>query len=1061
MSISAGRVVVNGNVVLDSSGTNSTAYLNAVKISADTVSANTIIATNINYNDLDVSGNITAPIANITTANIGTGNIGTANITTGVITSLSGTTISNFSTGVITSLSGVSSTFGTGVFGSLDASGARFDVVNANNGKFQVVDTSSINVGSVSGVSSTFGTGVFGSLDASGARFDVVNANNGKFQVVDTSSINVGSVSGVSSTFGTGVFGSLDTSGARFDVVNANNGKFQVVDTSSINVGSVSGVSSTFGTGVFGSLDASGARFDVVNANNGKFQVVDTSSINVGSVSGVSSTFGTGVFGSLDASGARFEVVDSFRGNFQVVNSSYIGCTDIYALSSNIGTGVFGSLDSSGARFNVVNANNGKFQVVDTSSINVGSVSGVSSTFGTGVFGSLDASGANFELIDVFRGEFQIVNSPYIGCTNIYGVSSTINSGVFGSLDASGANFNVVNANNCTLASVTSYQVISGLLQGTVNVPATSTFDCLGLNKYEGKFQNGDIIDYTIVASLSAGQTNTYMKTYLDFGQASGTTSGTFWQDTSYNMIAYQISYWANDFLANSLQRLSATLIIPYLGDNPFAPTGLPNNSAIVSYKHGTLTSTYQNTTLWRAMGEAAAVSPVYDPVINGSLNIDPTAWMLSATGYITVCADNVSYGKSTGYYDFANVQDESLSQYASVVATTQLMRTTPLIFYNQFVAASSINVINSGYSLGGLNSVFISQLIRNNQPNTRNPYYNTNPNSIPLNLIQTISAGATNVYKLTTQVLETNYNSPTIWPIFLFLMLLSGDPQILLKDSMRPNILSSVFPSFNQFYANTNITSVSQFINLQASAYYSITDAYSKQNGGPQSISPTNTAAFPLPLPNNYFSFTDPTQPSTTGYITPNQFYYNPYFSDCSSHNFGLNFGVQNSFFTNNFVDYSDLSGTPITVIYSTGDELCCPNAGSSYVYDTSSESIYTGIPSKDVIYTDYSNWVNVPNPYANGIANQGKTWVDVSGGLVLGGYISTIDASGVIINPMAATLLTTENTNTASIVRVNYDPAGTFLVPQPAQNAALQHFAFGITAFQLGFRTYLKNRP
>jgi hypothetical protein len=575
------------------------------------------------------------------------------------------------------------------------------------------------------------------------------------------------------------------------------------------------------------------------------------------------------------------------------------------------------------------------------------------------------------------------------------------------------------------------------------NLSVEGSFSLYGLNNYEGNIQSGDIVSVNSLGYVTAAQTNTYMRTLLVAGDAFP-GGNPFWQDTSYNILINEIVYWSNNFLANSITKLSATLLVPFKGASPFAPTGLPKNSSIVSYKHGTLTSTYQYTTLWRAMVEAAAGQV---PTFN--VQADPTGWMFACTGHVVVCADNVSYGKSVGAYDYQNVGDETTSQYAAIVATTQLMNLKPELFYGQFVGVNPVNVINSGYSLGAVQCVNVAQLIKNTD--LRNPYVNTNPNNKALNLIQTIAGAPLNAYQLIVNAFELNFNNPTLWALLYFTLLSLGDVRrISLKDSVRPNIYSDVFPVLNQFYANTDINSLSQYFKLQNITSSSVLSAYLTQNPGNQPISP------PPPYTNGYLSLTDTSNYvtiNTTGYITPDQFYYNPYYSDCSSHNFALNNSREAVFYTNYYVDYADLSGSPINVIYSTGDELACNNAGSSPTYSATSPNIFVGDPSTDLIYGTYKAWVDSSNVlYApNGIWTQSKSWIDLSGGLISGGYTS----SSVSTNPIAIALNTTQNTNSASVIRVNNDGG----IYQGAENLFLQHNGFGLSVFQLGVRTYLDN--
>jgi hypothetical protein len=576
----------------------------------------------------------------------------------------------------------------------------------------------------------------------------------------------------------------------------------------------------------------------------------------------------------------------------------------------------------------------------------------------------------------------------------------------------------------------------------TVNTLVTNTFNCTGLNYYEGAIQSGDVVSVSTVGIVTPSQSNTYFRTLLAVG-SDGSGGNTFWQDTSYNVIVNEIIYWCNTYDANSVQKQSATLLVPFIGANVAVPTGLPKNSAIVSCKHGTLASTYQYSTLWSAMAEVAAGAggPSLTDVAS-----DVIPWMLATTGYVSVCADNVAYGKSVGTYNFGNVADECLSQYYSIVATTQYMNLSPESFFNRFVGVSPVNVINSGYSLGGLNIGTVSQLIKNDD--IRNPYRNTNTNTIPLNLIQTIAGAPINTYSLINSVVQQTYNSPAIWDVLLFALLGANNRTSPIRQSLRPNIIAEVVPVFDQFYSTTNINSVSlsQYGRMQAYFVPSVLAAYSTQSsspGAPQYIYP--------PLP-EYTQLTD-TSSTPSGYWTPNQAFYNPYYNDCSANNVSLN-AFKLSFYTNPFVDFSDLSGTPINVIYSTGDELACYNAGSNIVYTDTSSNIFIGTPSTDKIYTDYKAWVDSSNylTVPSGIWTQQKTWVDVSGGLALGGFTSTSAAT----NPIAVALLATENQNKASVIRVNKDVA----LPASLENTLLRHYAFGIGVFQLGVRTYLINR-
>jgi hypothetical protein len=162
----------------------------------------------------------------------------------------------------------------------------------------------------------------------------------------------------------------------------------------------------------------------------------------------------------------------------------------------------------------------------------------------------------------------------------------------------------------------------------TVGALVTNTFNCTGLNYYEGAIQSGDVVSVSTVGIVTAAQSNTYFRTVLALAN-DGSGGNTFWQDTSYNLVVNEIVYWCNTYDANSVQKQSATLLVPFIGPNTAVPTGLRKKSAIVTCKHGTLASSYQYSTLWATMAEVAA-GGTYSPLANVSADLVP--WMLATT---------------------------------------------------------------------------------------------------------------------------------------------------------------------------------------------------------------------------------------------------------------------------------------------------------------------------------------------------------------------------------------------------------------------------------------------
>jgi hypothetical protein len=414
---------------------------------------------------------------------------------------------------------------------------------------------------------------------------------------------------------------------------------------------------------------------------------------------------------------------------------------------------------------------------------------------------------------------------------------------------------------------------------------------------------------------------------------------------------------------------------------------------------------------------------------------------MFASTGHVVVSADNVSYGKSYGSTNAFNAADEVFSQYASIVATTQLINIRPTLFNNQSFLneSSSIDIINTGYSLGGMFGPMISQFIANND--ILNPYNNTNANTIPLKLIQTISGAPTNQHELSKTVISNNYTKPTIWSFAIFASLTGNSPVTGLTSIARPSAVANCAPIWNPMYQNTLKNYISQVTNLIGSVVYNTGFNYIYQSdpSGAEAIYPAEVPYLAVPDASNFF---------TSGYITPNQLFFNPYYSDSSNYNYVIDLTKQSVFYTNPFVDYSDLSGTPITVIYSTGDELCCNNAGASTTYSETSANIYVGTPARDMTYQAYKDWVD-SSSVSNGIWDQGKTFLDLSGGIALGGY-----TQNNLYNPIASTLLAVENNNVAVCIRVNKDNFTS------GQNLLLQHNVFQDTVYQNGVRTYLNNR-
>jgi hypothetical protein len=143
-----------------------------------------------------------------------------------------------------------------------------------------------------------------------------------------------------------------------------------------------------------------------------------------------------------------------------------------------------------------------------------------------------------------------------------------------------------------------------------------------------------------------------------------------------------------------------------------------------------------------------------------------------------------------------------------------------------------------------------------------------------------------------------------------------------------------------------------------------------------------------------------------------------------------------QSTFFTNIFEDFSDLSGTPINVMYSLQDELVCYNTANPYIGSVDNDQV--AVPLQTFITTDNSG-----NGGFNGL-NRTTAYTP-----------ATVDASqnGLItlMQTAATGLVNSENTNNCSNTRWNTLPLGDDLQT---------HSNFSNRIYQTVVRKYLLSR-
>ena len=542
----------------------------------------------------------------------------------------------------------------------------------------------------------------------------------------------------------------------------------------------------------------------------------------------------------------------------------------------------------------------------------------------------------------------------------------------------------LVNLTNLTVNSVTSGSISTtnlnfNNLDIAENINVAGDFSLTGFNTYEGAYKAGDVISYTLKGTMGTALANAYFSAIYPTGNNS-----IYKPESNYNINFYEMVYWGVDSRSNDTTRMSATVCIP----------STVVSSTVVSYKHAAPGSTYQFYTLWQEMKN------ITQGIFNQSIP-DIIAWMLATTGYVTVCADNPGYGVGVGNYNFLDATGESQSQYNAVVALKQLIEKENSLF-NNTTFPTPLNVISAGYANGGNFCPFVSELIA---LDTR------------FNLVNTISGGLVNPYELLdvafygdssgTQV-STNRTSLNV--LYLMLLFVNTNNKVygpLLN--IKPNITFGVLPLLDQIYLDKPINSTTLFPRLIR---------YVQNATGGQGIVDASGNSY------NYAEYNPVTNPP---FVIQSEIVNAP--------NNNLQLGKQSVFFTNIFEDFSELSGTPINVMYSQQDQLTC--------YDPLNPSV--GSVGTDLVAGPLNTFIttdNSGNGGFNGLSRTNYTLTD-------------IDASqnGLITQMQTAAtgLVNSENGSSCSNTRWNTLPLGANLQ---------EHGFFHYRIFQTVLRKYLLTR-
>ena len=524
-----------------------------------------------------------------------------------------------------------------------------------------------------------------------------------------------------------------------------------------------------------------------------------------------------------------------------------------------------------------------------------------------------------------------------------------------------------------------------------VNNLNVDNLNITGLNLYEGNYVPGDVISYNYVGLMPAAKSLEILNGKITAPTIPAhTVVPSNLIASSYDIKVYELIYWGFDSRSSDTIRMSATLLIP---------TTIVD-AVIVSNKHGTLGNVWQGYTLWAYMQSIINNNPVDMALLSGVSN---NSWMFATTGYVVVCADNPGYGRSLGFYNFLDPIGESFSQYNALVATKQLITKESSLFptpLKNVFGVPKFKVISSGYSLGGVMILFVSQLIADDSSFT---------------LLNTIAGAPVNANKLLNQAIYDNdptNTTPSVYAmaaiVYVFILLYANSNYgTAVESALKQNIVNVVLPTLNQLYLNTT-SNIGLFgRNILKNTLIA--------NGG-------NPAVFGPSGPNPATDFT----------------VYPAYLFNAST---TLEQLKEVSWYTNRYQDFSNLTGTPINVIYSLQDALCSYNPPTPYLGGgTATDNINTALTS--FITTQNGSYGGLGN--GNGLNRTNPA--DFTNTIVTptsGGTIASLQVANTNV------LISSESTNKCSSTRWETGSVGN-----------LEHSTFADTVYQTVVRNYLIQR-
>ena len=371
----------------------------------------------------------------------------------------------------------------------------------------------------------------------------------------------------------------------------------------------------------------------------------------------------------------------------------------------------------------------------------------------------------------------------------------------------------------------------------------------------------------------------------------------------SYNLIneisgvkIYRIVYNSLDNRSGLVSQMSGTLYIP----------NTIKFQRMVSHKHPTYT-TLDDSELGHVLYQDKTATP----------NFELSAAIL---GNVVITSDGVGYGVSTGKLHYMDYASESMSQVDAVRAVRNLCLKNKSLFPGSTMSSVSVlDVFQTGYSLGGMFSVSVANELVSNIPEKGN-----------FNIVNVVCGAAINASSVIKQITAlnllgattANHKIPYNLAYFICLYFYGRRDEALVV--LNPHVVRNVLPLFEDAYSR-NQNSNTFYMNFRSKLTTSMI-ANNPLNYTVDDIA-NSTARFDVRLLLDINELKD------------------------------FEVSEEECDFTHRFLTFRSLSNSPVSVVYSTGDELSFfNNVDGSALYDANisrmlNKTVKTSLTRNDTI--------------------------------------------------------------------------------------------------------------